>query len=84
MNTRGVAIFHHAWRKQPLWQGDFTRYPKEEEEGAAWKYGNKAMLGRRNRESKDKYCVISLRDSEKYDKLVNITKKKKTQIQKRN
>ena len=41
------------------------------------------MLGRRNRESKDKYCVISLRDSEKYDKLVNITKKKKTQIQRR-
>ena len=42
------------------------------------------MLGRRNRECRDKYCVISLMDSEKYDKLVNITKEKKTQIQRRN
>ena len=47
----------------------FTRYPKEEEEGAMWKYGEKAMLGRRNRESKDKYCVISLMDSENSDEV---------------
>lgn len=40
---------------------------KGDEEGPAWKCGDKAMLGRRNREPKDKYCVISLMDSKKHN-----------------